>query len=72
MAVNSMHHQAVKTLAPGLVVTAQAEDGVIEAIESEGPGYLVGVQWHPEVFESRDERTQRLFQGFIAAARGEG
>ena len=45
---------------------------MIEAIESEGPGYLVGVQWHPEVFESRDERTQRLFQGFIAAARGEG
>ena len=72
MPVNSMHHQAVKALAPGLVATAWAEDGVIEAIESEGPGYLVGVQWHPEVFESRDERTQRLFQGFVAAARGEG
>lgn len=72
MPVNSMHHQAVKALAPGLVATAWAEDGVIEAIESEGPGYLVGVQWHPEVFESKDERTQRLFAGFIAAARGEG
>ena len=72
MPVNSMHHQAVKTLAPGLVVTARAEDGVIEAIESEGPGYLVGVQWHPEVFEKRDERTQRLFEGFLTAARGEG
>lgn len=72
MPVNSMHHQAVKALAPGLVATAWAEDGVIEAIESEGPGYLVGVQWHPEVFESRDERTQRLFEGFIAAARGDG
>ena len=72
MPVNSMHHQAVKTLAPGLVVTAQAEDGVIEAIESEGPGYLVGVQWHPEVFEKHDLRIQRLFQGFITAARGEG
>lgn len=72
MPVNSMHHQAVKTLAPGLVATARAEDGVIEALESEGPGYLVGVQWHPEVFEKRDERTQRLFEGFITAARGEG
>jgi len=72
MPVNSMHHQAVKTLAPGLVATARAEDGVIEAIESEGPGYLVGVQWHPEVFEKRDERTRRLFEGFITAARGEG
>ena len=72
MPVNSMHHQAVKALAPGLVATAWAEDGVIEAVESEGPGYLVGVQWHPEVFESRDERTQRLFEGFVAAARGDG
>ena len=68
MPVNSMHHQAVKTLAPGLVATAHAEDGVIEAIEMEGPGYLVGVQWHPEVFEKRDERIQRLFGGFITAA----
>lgn len=68
MPVNSMHHQAVKSLAPGLLVSARAEDGVIEAIEAEGPNYLVGVQWHPEVFEQRDERTQRLFQSFVDAA----
>jgi len=73
MPVNSMHHQAVKSLAPGLLVSARAGDGVIEAIESEGPNYLVGVQWHPEVFEQRDERTQRLFQSFVdAAVRGRG
>lgn len=73
MPVNSMHHQAVKSLAPGLLVSARAGDGVIEAIESEGPNYLVGVQWHPEVFEQRDERTQRLFQSFVdAAERGQG
>ena len=71
MPVNSMHHQAVKALAPGLLVSARAEDGVIEAIESEGPGYLVGVQWHPEVFEQRDERTRKLFRSFVdAAAKG--
>jgi putative glutamine amidotransferase len=68
MAVNSMHHQAVKTLAPGLLVSARADDGVIEALETEGPNYLVGVQWHPEVFEQRDERTHRLFQSFVQAA----
>ena len=73
MPVNSMHHQAVKSLAPGLLVSARADDGVVEAIESEGPNYLVGVQWHPEVFEQRDERTQRLFQSFVdAAERGKG
>lgn len=71
MPVNSMHHQAVKSLAPGLLVSARAGDGVIEAIEAEGPNYLVGVQWHPEVFEQRDERTHRLFQSFVdAAAKG--
>jgi putative glutamine amidotransferase len=70
MPVNSMHHQAVKTLGSGLTVSARAEDGVIEAIEAKGENYLVGVQWHPEVFESRDERTRRLFQSFLAAASG--
>lgn len=46
--VNSFHHQAVKELAPGLVATAWADDGLIEGVEAvEGP-WLLGVQWHPE------------------------
>ena len=70
--VNSMHHQAIKQLAPGLRVTALAPDGVIEAVEAPGPNFVVGVQWHPEVFEPEHESTQRLFQSFVRAAGGSG
>ncbi len=66
--VNSMHHQAVKALAPALVATAHASDGLIEAVESGTDHFLVGVQWHPEIFEDRDERTRRLFKMFVDAA----
>ena len=71
--VNSMHHQAVKRLAPALVAAAHSRDGLVEAIESGTEHFLVGVQWHPEVFEHRDQRTASLFQAFVAAAaRGKG
>lgn len=66
--VNSMHHQAIKTLAPGLLVAARAPDGVIEAVESGTDHFLVGVQWHPEIFEPTDPRTRQLFRDFVAAA----
>jgi putative glutamine amidotransferase len=45
---NTLHHQAVKRLGRELAVEATAVDGVIEAIRWQGPGYLFGVQWHPE------------------------
>jgi putative glutamine amidotransferase len=70
--VNSMHHQAVKTLAPGLHASAHAPDGMVEAIESGSNHFLVGVQWHPEIFDDRDERTRRLFRSFVDAANGTG
>jgi len=65
--VNSAHHQAVKDLAPGLVIDALAPDGVIEGIEDPRRRFLIGVQWHPEYFIS--EGDSRLFAAFIAAAR---
>ena len=46
--VNSIHHQAVRTLAPGFVIEAVAFDGVVEAIRRDGDGFVYGVQWHPE------------------------
>ena len=66
--VNSMHHQAVKDLAPGLIPTAVAPDGVVEAVEAPDEPFLVGVQWHPESLVERDPRMHRLLAGFVEAA----
>jgi putative glutamine amidotransferase len=70
ISVNSMHHQAVKQLAPALAASAHSADGLVEALESGSDHFLVGVQWHPEVFEQNDPRTRRLFHAFVAAAAG--
>jgi putative glutamine amidotransferase len=66
--VNSMHHQGIKTLAPSLVPSAVAPDGLIEAVELPGDHFLVGVQWHPEVFELTDPHTRQLFRAFVEAS----
>lgn len=59
--VNSYHHQAIKKLADGLSVSAQAEDGVIEAVEADK---ILAVQWHPERMISVPI-FQGLFDDFI-------
>jgi putative glutamine amidotransferase len=66
--VNSMHHQGIKTLAPGLVANAIAPDGLVEGVEGIDDGYLVGVQWHPEELVENDPASRRLFASFIEAA----
>ena len=66
--VNSMHHQGVRTLGAGLVATAHAPDGLIEAVEGPDASYLLAVQWHPEALTERDAATRRLFAEFVEAA----
>ena len=67
--VNSMHHQAVARVAPGLTVTAVAPDGIVEGVEWTGdPWWAVGIQWHPEELDGAD---QGLFAALIDAARAE-
>jgi putative glutamine amidotransferase len=66
--VNSMHHQGIRRLAPGLRATAFAPDGLIEGVEGEGGRYLVGVQWHPEELAEADPVMMRLFRDFVEAA----
>lgn len=63
--VNSSHHQAVGKVAPGMVATAFAPDGIIEAIEYENSQYCHGVQWHPEYHVG--ELDKRIFDHFVAA-----
>ncbi len=65
--VNSRHHQAVKTVAPGWEVSGTAPDGVIEAIELPGDVLRIAVQWHPENFWRTGE-FRPLFELFIEAA----
>jgi putative glutamine amidotransferase len=64
--VNSMHHQGIKKLAPGLTATATAPDGLIEGVEAAGDRYVVGVQWHPEELADKDAATRNLFKDFVA------
>jgi len=67
--VNSFHHQAVKTVPSGFVVSATADDGVIEGIECPRHPFAVGVQWHPEEFVERSSAFYSLFSGLVEAAR---
>ncbi|MGE4279309.1 MAG: gamma-glutamyl-gamma-aminobutyrate hydrolase family protein [Magnetospirillum sp.] len=63
--VNSAHHQAVKDVAPGCVVNARADDGVIEGIEDPSRKFCIGVQWHPEFTISPADSA--LYRAFIKA-----
>jgi len=68
IAVNSLHHQAVREPAPRLRVVALAEDQVIEGVELPQHPFGLGVQWHPE--ELLDHAEMRcLFESLVAAAR---
>lgn len=71
-AVNSLHHQAIRDLAPGLAISATAPDGVIEAVELPDHPFAIGVQWHPEWLVADDPAMRELFAGFVAAANGNG
>ncbi|MEV8272326.1 gamma-glutamyl-gamma-aminobutyrate hydrolase family protein [Microbacterium sp. NPDC077184] len=67
--VRSGHHQAVDALGVGLIVSATAPDGVVEAIESADDRWILGVQWHPEDAGSDPVQLRLLLADFAAAAR---
>jgi putative glutamine amidotransferase len=68
--VNSRHHQSIGRIGVGLVRSAVAPDGIVEAVEKAGDAaaFCVGVQWHPENFWRTGEFTP-LFEAFVSSAR---
>lgn len=68
LTVNSLHHQAVRVVAPSLTVSARAPDGLVEAVELPAHPFGLAVQWHPECLLDAPEML-RLFEAFVQAAR---
>jgi putative glutamine amidotransferase len=69
MRVNSSHHQSVKAIAPSLIASALAPDGIVEAIESPANRFFLGIQWHPEYLFDRHPHHRKIFEAFLRAAR---
>ena len=68
--VNSVHRQGIDRLGDGLVVEARAADGTIEAVSApDRPGFVLGVQWHPEYLVRSDTPSRAIWDAFAAAAR---
>ena len=67
--VNSRHHQAVSRVGQGLIVSARAEDGLVEGVEMPGKRFVLGVQWHPESLSSYRPEAQAIFYAFAEACR---
>lgn len=67
--VNSLHRQAVVAVQAPLFISARAEDGVVEAVESRAHRFVLGVQFHPELLLDAAPAWPRLFAAFVAACR---
>ena len=69
LAVNTSHHQAIGNVGEGLIASAVAADGTVEAIEDQALAFWLGVQWHPERLAACDARQAALFQRLVEVAR---
>jgi len=68
LTVNSFHREAIAELAGGVIASAHAADGIIEAVELEGHPFALGLQWHQELL-GPDHPGQAIFAGFVDACR---
>lgn len=69
---NGFNHQAVKSIGNGLKITMQAEDGLVEGIESADDRFIIAVQWHPEMMLERSDEFLCLFKAFVDECGKEG
>jgi putative glutamine amidotransferase len=68
--VNSLHGQGIARPAPRLVIEGRAADGTVEAVSvADAPGFVLGVQWHPEWKYWENPVSQKLFAAFGEALR---
>lgn len=67
--VNTSHHQAVKKVAKGFIVSAKTSDNIVEAIESTDHRFVLGLQWHPELMYLQDNKMLKPFIALCEAAK---
>ena len=66
---NALHHQALDNLGEGLIASAHDQNGIIEAVESEGKRFILGLQWHPEYLPYM-WHTGKIYGAFASAIKG--
>lgn len=66
--INSLHHQAIRDLGDGLVVSGRDLDGIVQAVEHPGRRLMIGTQWHPE-YLPRHKEQRAIFGALCSAAR---
>jgi putative glutamine amidotransferase len=71
-AVNSLHHQAIRTVGAGLRAVGVAPDGIVEVLEGTGSGFVMAMQFHPEWILDKAPRMIELFREFVRACRCAG
>lgn len=66
--VNSIHHQACDRLGQGILVSARAPDGIVEAFEvPDAKNFTMGIQWHPEHLIEYPEHLA-IYRALVEAA----
>jgi len=66
--VSCYHHQAIDRVADGLTVIARAQEGHVEAVRIDSPGWAFGVQWHPEDNYDTEPGQLEIVKRFVRAA----